>query len=489
MPTERVSTVVGALRVAIDSLFLDGYTIFAPPFTLTYPSDPVAPVFASRIENAPDSDVDAWFSGNLDAAAEWLGIPATEYKRHPIGSALMVLTELFDALDIQNADSPEGAEAISIAEAWFDTFAQERPYRLSSVGLERDLEAWLIHHTERLGQIGYDVRLRHQQLVLPDRRRPDLVFDLIADDGSSGTLVVELKATGGYLAAVDQLVGYMDAFRSLGLPEPLRGLLVADGFSHDVLLYADEQGIDTATLTELGYRRDLATVTTTKPSPQTADTEPEASMKTFIIYSIPSQGWEGLPVMYVVAADVDSVPTDIRPYDADDPEQVEAAAVAKAQLTEPHASDSMTVGKIAVSWGGITYADGSPVETAQADVPSMEAERGVYLWEATTLATEAGAAFLRAVWELRKDITVIPPRMLADYLRRNPEELRGDGELPDHIEAAADAFEGLPRAAIDWETPDDYDGSLETFLSDAERVFKSVATRLLRLAHEGDSPA
>lgn len=262
----QVERVVSALRDAIDGLFLDGYTIFAPPFSLTYPSDPVAPVFAEHFDEAADDDAEAWYVGDMEATAAWLGVPIAEYMRHPVASEILVLSELFYGLGLEDAESPEGAEVVAIARAWFDTFAEERPYRLSGVGLESDLEAWLIHHTERLGHIGYHVGPGpyRQQFVLPDRRRPDLVFEFVEDEGVLGTLIVELKATSGYLGAVDQLVGYMHAFTSLGLANgPVRGLLIADGYPPEVLAYADQKGIGTATLTELGYRHDLAANRTT----------------------------------------------------------------------------------------------------------------------------------------------------------------------------------------------------------------------------------
>ena len=122
--------------------------------------------------------------------------------------------------------------------AWFSSFATPREYRFSHVGLERDLERWLVHHPDRLVDLGYAVRLRHQQLVLPDRRRPDLVFDLV-EDGDVGTLVVELKAGPGTRAAVDQVVGYRDAL-AVAAPAgaPTRALLVAYGFSPGVRAYA-----------------------------------------------------------------------------------------------------------------------------------------------------------------------------------------------------------------------------------------------------------
>lgn len=111
----------------------------------------------------------------------------------------------------------------------------------------------------------------------------------------------------------------------------------------------------------------------------------------------------------------------------------------------------------------------------------QSAPEHIPFWEAAGRATGAGADFLRAVWRLRENLTFLPPRQLADYLRRNPDELRGDDELPEHIEAAADAFEALPTVVIGWDQPEHYDGSPEDFLLDAEHVFESVAARLRQL--------
>lgn len=63
----------------------------------------------------------------------------------------------------------------------------------------------------------------------------------------------------GYREAVDQIVGYVDAFEEHGLGngDQLFGMLIADGFPPEVLHYARERDIDVATLSELGYRRGL----------------------------------------------------------------------------------------------------------------------------------------------------------------------------------------------------------------------------------------
>lgn len=638
---DRTATVVAALRDAIDGLFLDGYTIFAPPFSLTYASDPVAPVFAERIDDASDADIEAWHLGDMKATAQWLGIPLPVYLRHPVASDLRVLIDLFDALGIDDADGPEGMEVVAIAEAWFDTFAEERRYRLSSVGLERDLEAWVVHHTECLLAIGYDVQLKRQQFVLPDRRRPDLVFDLVESDGSPGTLIVELKATGGYLEAVDQLIGYLDAFRSQGLANGvLRGLLVADGFPPDVLQYADEQGIDTATLAELGYRKHLAVlpVTTPHPSPlgrpTTADRtvtmteESEADVPAYYLAWGPNPydhrayesdaptpkpflrltarslsepvidvepvgipGWEhksalehlaegpltprelGLrfgrsccllpanaaaerqdaarsttrsaerrvapwrsarrvaprrsaperdsvskvPVENMSATEVASIHTVLfsdQPALANDPTHATPAvwiigetglppsqissvgrspvALALTAWAEHEARRGQTVGQIIETFSGIhtevvegRIPPAPPGPSHVRDLIGADEDLIPLLEETTTLnvqAMEAATAFMRAAGRVREHLTYLPPRELANWLRRTPEELQGDDELPDYIDAAADALEGLSAVLLGGDVPSNYNGHAGEFVEDAARIFTSVARRLGHIA-------
>jgi hypothetical protein len=260
LPSSRVKQVVAALQDVIDETFLDGYSIFVPPFVLAYPSDPIAKLFDQMFDAADRGEIDAWFNGDDAATARWLGIPEDQYRQHPVASALTITVRLFKALGLGNELREDHDDVLAIAEAWFDTYNKPRLYHFSRVGLESDLERWIVHHPERLTDLGYPVRLRHQQLVLPDRRRLDLVFDLLEDNRTIGTLVAELKTVGGYLEAVDQLVGYLNAVASHGLSAGiLRGLLVADGFTPDVEAYAAEHGIETLTLSALGYRAALAT--------------------------------------------------------------------------------------------------------------------------------------------------------------------------------------------------------------------------------------
>ncbi|MBE7323892.1 DUF91 domain-containing protein [Nocardioides sp. Y6] len=471
---------IEALRDAIDGLFLDGYSILAPPFSLTYRTDPVAPVFMDRLESASDEQLQSWWVGDFEAVAAWLAIPVDDYLRHPVASEMLVFLELLNNLGIQDADGRDGQQAVAIARAWLDTFDVERPYRLGHVGLERDLEVWLVHNIEALEQVGYHVYLRHQQYVLPDRRRPDLVLDRVEADGSTSTLVVELKATQGYIGAVDQLTGYVEAFRAGGFaPGPVHGLLIADGFSPEVLAYARAQGIDTLTLQALGYRRALAYAPTTAKPNRSAREGSEGNMKRYVLYSQPLQVDEATPMLWVVAEDLHSLPVDIRPFDPSDEKQAWLAQDLSARLDASDALLHMTVAKLAVSFGGITHADGSPVEQLDS-TPGVVISSGRegYLG---VRAMQAGTDFVQAIWRLRKDITAAPPRMVADWLRRAPEVLQGDDGLPEHIEVAADALEGLPVAILELRAPGHYDGTYDAFLTDAVRVFESVARRLEQL--------
>ena len=107
----------------------------------------------------------------------------------------------------------------------------------------------------------------------------------------------------------------------------------------------------------LGYRRDLAAASDDKLMAPDRGHRAGDTHEDLIIYSIPTQAWEGRPAMYVDAADLDSVPTDIRPYDPDNADLVQTVADLRAAIDEPEEAEFLTVGRLAVSYGGITYAD------------------------------------------------------------------------------------------------------------------------------------
>lgn len=116
--------------------------------------------------------------------------------------------------------------------------------------LERQLGDWLVNDpTPLIRRVGQKVRLSSREFLLPDRRRPDLAYHLVDGEEITGTLIVELKTVFGYREAVDQLVGYLDAFEDHDLVggDLLAGLMIADGFPPDALNYAREQKIEVAT--------------------------------------------------------------------------------------------------------------------------------------------------------------------------------------------------------------------------------------------------
>ena len=486
LPSARVEQVVTALRDVADETFLDGYSIFVPPFVLAYPNDPVAALFNQRFDTADPADIDAWFVGESEATARWLGLSEDEYLRHPVASGLTVVVRLFDALGL-GAESPDDHDdVLAIAEAWFDTFDKPRTYHFSRVGLESDLERWLAHHPEKLTDLGYPVRLRHQQFVLPDKRRPDLVFDLTEDARAVGTLVVELKAVGGYVEAVDQLAGYMTAIDALGQSAGiLRGLLVADGFTPEVVNYAADQGIDTLTLSALGYRAALATAALpasradTNHTPTITEesmTEPTLSDRIAAARRT-AQGEDDEPAEAITPTPTEEPATGVYQMFhgmsmgmGSDQQEPQATLVfgdngicqwvshedAFATFVPVHLIYALTLDQIAGVMNSRVFV---PIPEDDPEyVDAMEAAHAyVPVWEAGALATAAAADFLRAVWESRKGMTVVPPRTLANYLQRNPHELQGDDDLPEHIQSAADALEGLPRAVLDWEPPEYYD--------------------------------
>ena len=106
-------------------------------------------------------------------------------------------------------------------------------------------------------------------------------------------------------------------------------------------------------------------------------------------------------------------------------------------------------------------------------------------YEINVQAMQAATDFLRAAGEVRKGLTYVPPRGLAEWLSRTPEVLGGDDELPEHILAAVDALEGLPAAILDDEVPSNYDGHAGEFLRDAKRILASVTKRLRRITPLG----
>lgn len=207
-----------------------------------------------------DDHIDALDTGDAEKIADWLGIDLDDYYRHPIAGEAVVLAHIANRLGLDGGNLLDHHRMVAIAEAWFDAAATGEDYVFARIGLERQLEDWLVADpTPIIRRVGQAVRLSSRQFLLPDRRRPDLVYDLVDGDEVTGTVIVELKAVQGYREAVDQIVGYVDAFEEHGLGngDQLFGMLIADGFPPEVLDYARERDIDVATLSELGYRRGL----------------------------------------------------------------------------------------------------------------------------------------------------------------------------------------------------------------------------------------
>lgn len=255
-PEEYVVACARAFRDSVDELFREGWSILAPPLTLAYVTDRVFDAVLDGLPTATEAQIDALFVGDQAAVAQWLGLPPDDYAARPVASEMIVLARACEVLGTPNG--PEIERAVAVLRAWLDTFAGGRRYAFGSVGLERDLEQWLIEHPETLQELGYAVGRVRQQMRLPDGRVPDLVYDLDGTAGPSATLVVELKAVPGSRQAVRQLAGYVSAVRGHQVREvPVLGLLVADGFSPGTEEYAREHHVATATLAALGYRAEL----------------------------------------------------------------------------------------------------------------------------------------------------------------------------------------------------------------------------------------
>lgn len=286
--TERVQVVVGAIRDIVDTWLADDYSVIAPPLVAMWPGDPVATRFTDWAGDCTDAEYARYRDAKTnDEVAEILSLPASLVHARPIATDDDIVRDLLDRLGLidepadDTDDDTEALGAVEIYFAWLDTFKPHRPYRMSHLGLERHLERWLIDNLERLADHDYPVRLGAgtpddpggAQWVFPkQRQRPDLICRLTVDTSwaSAGDwLVIELKATGAYMEAVDQTAGYVTTIRDELARDGQRvhGLMITDGAPHDVQEYATKRGIWYLPVTALGYRQALIE-TATVPSPR-----------------------------------------------------------------------------------------------------------------------------------------------------------------------------------------------------------------------------
>ena len=197
--------------------------------------------------------------GDPDATAAWLTIPPAVYAEHPLTNRPHVMARIVQLLGDEAWD-PSGLW--DLLEAWDWTFADGRPYKVSTVGLETAAESWLVAHLPRLRLHGFPVDLAHQQPVLPNGRRPDLLCrfnDTQGDAAADDWLVVELKATRFYDAAADQVASYVaEVQEHLAHGRAVHALLITDGADHAEIEDLRDRGIAHLSLAALGYRQHLA---------------------------------------------------------------------------------------------------------------------------------------------------------------------------------------------------------------------------------------
>ena len=262
---EEVDEHLAAFREAVDHTLAADGSVVVPPLALSYAGDPVAALVAEKYRTATDEELYALDTGDVESIAAWLGITEDEYLAHPVAGAYTLMAAAVDVLHGDDRQLPESElhRILDLMEAWAGTYAEGRPYRVSTVGLELALERWLVAHIDRLTDAGFPVEILHQQLVLPDRRRPDLVVRFTADtewESAGDLMVIELKAGRCYTEAIDQLHGYLPAVAAKLMPGSntrVHGMLIADGASHRHQEDLRSRGLRYLPVERLGYRREL----------------------------------------------------------------------------------------------------------------------------------------------------------------------------------------------------------------------------------------
>lgn len=272
VPVDEVERQVSACHDAVDELIADDFSIIAPPLTYATSSDPVFAALANRLETCTDEEAETCLDWQDDELAVWLGVTVEMVRRHPMASENYVVFSVLDRLGLASDDDlanwphevrGDAELALSVVRSWVDTYADHRPYRVGPAGLERDFETWLIDHLDRLADHGYPVRLQErgrQHRLNGGRLIPDLVCRFTQRAGTAlegDWLVIENKATPGYIEAGDQVARYVVQARAeLVAPgEQVFGLLVADGASARIQQHLESLEVGYVSLASLGYRR------------------------------------------------------------------------------------------------------------------------------------------------------------------------------------------------------------------------------------------
>lgn len=258
LQNSQVKTIVAVFREAIDDLLATGYIVVTGELFLSFGDSPTRRGLLARLDG--DGDVpEGVLRGDHVAVAEWIDVPFAVYVEHPLGNRPHVMAQIVEL----HGDSRFDLDMLwTVLDEWDATFADGRPYQVSSAGLEVAVEHWLVDHLPRLRLHGFPVDLVHQQLILPSGRRPDLLCRFNDDTElaqSDDWLVVELKATRYYEAAADQISGYTDEVsQHLAHGHAVHALLITDGANHAQVERLRGLGIEHVSLGALGYRHHLA---------------------------------------------------------------------------------------------------------------------------------------------------------------------------------------------------------------------------------------
>lgn len=254
-----VETVVVAIRTVVDDLLADSNVVVLDQVILSFGDSPTRRALVAQLASS-DPVPESVTRLQHDAVAAWLGVDWDVYTACPLANRSLIGMEV---LDLLGDTAPDRPAVWDILEAWDASFADGRAYKVSSTGLEAALERWLIDNLDRLDEYDLPVTLAHQQKVLPNGKRPDLLCRFTKDtaDAKAGDwLVIELKSTRYYAAAAEQIAGYVEQVaKHLAAPgEQVLALLITDGANHSEVEDLNQRGIGHLSLAALGYRLALA---------------------------------------------------------------------------------------------------------------------------------------------------------------------------------------------------------------------------------------
>lgn len=255
---DRVTEIIGVFREAIDGLLATGAIVVTGELFLSFGDSPTRRGLLERLRSGEDIPEQV-LRGDPAAVAKWIELPRHIYDEHPLANRPHVMREVVDLCGDTRYDH-DGLW--DVLEAWDQTFADGRRYKVSSAGLEAAAELWLIEHLPRLRLHGFPVDLAHQQMILPSGRRPDLLCrlnDSVDGMAAGDWLVVELKATRFYWEAAEQVLSYaVEVSQVLADGQAVHTLLITDGADHTDIEELREKGIGHLSLATLGYRAHLA---------------------------------------------------------------------------------------------------------------------------------------------------------------------------------------------------------------------------------------